>query len=270
MEIIRVLSAVTIAVAVNGMHYTGMAATSFHFSAGTAISVSSRYLTVNQNIAMVAALAAFILFLWMMFILSLNDLRSWYYSLARVIRESDLRAEEYVNDPALDQQSFLMEYQALRLTMTQGAHNGVHNNQTNENSSCGNSDTSIMIDSFDLLFVCFDFWINNLSKVSFKFLVYSLFASSSVFVIFQDDVVYKLTQLITGRKSIFQACWSVCLPLNFFVPIASKNRIKQLDYWCDKDNTEEVIITKMTDTNIILHDDIQSPNSFQDARMRSS
>lgn len=110
-ELIRFASAVTMAVAVNGMHYTGMAAGNFIYDPDAHHSSSS---TVDQYTATIIALVSATLFLWITFILASADLRVWYYHLAFVVREADIRAEFYKSNLHHELDPFLEDYLTLR------------------------------------------------------------------------------------------------------------------------------------------------------------
>ena len=76
-EVLRGVCAVIITVAVNGMHYTGMAAASYVYEAGKNTNISSAEL-IDQSTAMYGALLASIVVVSFVFILAVADLRSWY------------------------------------------------------------------------------------------------------------------------------------------------------------------------------------------------
>lgn len=133
-EFLRVASALIAAIAVNGMHYTGMASATFKYIPGEAAKTSSN-LTMSQGdgkrchtgilflfkpfphlsfAAMVGAITASIIFVCFILLVSLADLRIWYYNLQRLVREMDIRATVNSSNPALKQQPFLEEYLELR------------------------------------------------------------------------------------------------------------------------------------------------------------
>jgi NO-binding membrane sensor protein with MHYT domain len=76
MEILRFLCSVIAAIAVNGMHYCGQAAATFHYKPGY---VSSLNLApsnlVDQQLATVVAIAVSVIFLFFVLVLSISDLR---------------------------------------------------------------------------------------------------------------------------------------------------------------------------------------------------
>lgn len=112
-ELLRIASAVIMSIAVNGMHYTGMAAAKYKYKEGASDKFSDAS-TVDNMTAVYGALAASMIFIWIVFILSIADLRVWYYNLARVIREADIRYTVNISDPILSKQPFLVEYKELR------------------------------------------------------------------------------------------------------------------------------------------------------------
>ena len=69
---------------------------------------------ISQSEAMFASLVASSLFLWIVMILSLADLRVWYNNLARIVREADVRATIHKSDPLTAKESFLADYCELR------------------------------------------------------------------------------------------------------------------------------------------------------------
>jgi hypothetical protein len=69
---------------------------------------------ISQSEAMFASLVASSLFLWIVIILSLADLRVWYNNLARIVREADVRVTLYKSDPLTANQPFLNDYSDLR------------------------------------------------------------------------------------------------------------------------------------------------------------
>lgn len=113
-ELLRVASAAIISIAVNGMHYTGMAAATFVYKEGRVASTNANW--VDQNTAILGALAGSTLFMWLIIIMCIADLRVWYYNLARIVREADIRASVHKasENSIISKQPFLLEYEELR------------------------------------------------------------------------------------------------------------------------------------------------------------
>eukprot|EP00596_Hydrurales_sp_CCMP1899_P005943 CAMPEP_0119053972 /NCGR_PEP_ID=MMETSP1177-20130426/74765_1 /TAXON_ID=2985 /ORGANISM="Ochromonas sp, Strain CCMP1899" /LENGTH=213 /DNA_ID=CAMNT_0007034065 /DNA_START=705 /DNA_END=1347 /DNA_ORIENTATION=+ len=85
-ELLRLISAATISVGVNAMHYTGMAAARTESS--DHLSQYSK-LTVNSDTAMYASMIASTFFLWGVVLLIIADLRMWFYAQSKKLREID-------------------------------------------------------------------------------------------------------------------------------------------------------------------------------------
>jgi NO-binding membrane sensor protein with MHYT domain len=119
-EALRLVCAVLAAVAVNGMHYTGMAAATFVYTDKTTIIEDSPNL-VPQNQAMVGAVVAGILMSFFALALAINDLRGWLFSTARVMKELDMQAIDPHNTTDKGE-SFLNTYKTLREKSKSGKH----------------------------------------------------------------------------------------------------------------------------------------------------
>ena len=87
LELLRFVCAVVMAIAVNGMHYTGMAAATFKYEAGRASTIN--YEVVSTTSAVEGSLIAAALFLSFVFIISLSDLRIWHHNVHRTFHELD-------------------------------------------------------------------------------------------------------------------------------------------------------------------------------------
>jgi NO-binding membrane sensor protein with MHYT domain len=109
-EMLRIACAVVMAIAVNGMHYTGMAAASWEYRPDLAERTPADQ-TVDGELAVKISLAASIIFICAMFISSITDIRVWYYNLARIVREADQRLEEAKSG---NKEDFLRHYEELR------------------------------------------------------------------------------------------------------------------------------------------------------------
>ena len=79
MEVLRFLCSIVAAIAVNGMHYCGQAAATFHYKEGYAANqkIDSSNL-VNQEDATVVAIVVSVIFLFFVLIVSISDLRMYY------------------------------------------------------------------------------------------------------------------------------------------------------------------------------------------------
>ena len=86
-ELLRLASSIIAAVAVNGMHYTGMAAATYVYKPGEAAKVTA--LTMDSGNAVVGAIIASMLFLWIVVLLVLADIRSWFYRSSNTVRMAD-------------------------------------------------------------------------------------------------------------------------------------------------------------------------------------
>jgi len=114
-ELLRFGSSVIASVAVNGMHYTGMAAATFQYIPGKSSEINEDK-TISQEIAILGSLAASVLFMLVICLVSLADLRVWYYNSARIIREMDIRATIHQNAPNAPEQPFLKDFLEIRST----------------------------------------------------------------------------------------------------------------------------------------------------------
>ena len=86
-ELLRLASSLVAAVAVNGMHYTGMAAATYVYKPGEAVKTTAGMM--ESNIAVVGAIIASMMFLWIVVLLVLADVRSWFYRSANTVRMAD-------------------------------------------------------------------------------------------------------------------------------------------------------------------------------------
>ena len=98
LELLRFVCAVVMAIAVNGMHYTGMAAATFKYEAGKA--ANSHHFLVSVQLAVMVALIASVLFISFVFVIAVSDLRIWYHNASRILFELD-----NVLEPALREES---------------------------------------------------------------------------------------------------------------------------------------------------------------------
>jgi NO-binding membrane sensor protein with MHYT domain len=109
-EVLRIACAAVMAIAVNGMHYTGMAAATWEYRPGKGDDTPMNQ-TVNGQLAVSIALSASIIFICAMFISSITDIRVWYYNLARIVREADQRLEDAKHG---NKEDFIRHYEELR------------------------------------------------------------------------------------------------------------------------------------------------------------
>ena len=113
LELLRFICAVVMAIAVNGMHYTGMAAATFKYEAGKA--EDSHQFLVSVQLAVMVALIVSVLFISFVFVIAVSDLRIWYHNASRILFELD-----NVLEPALREESkekrleFLEAYSKFR------------------------------------------------------------------------------------------------------------------------------------------------------------
>ena len=98
LELLRFVCAVVMAVAVNGMHYTGMAAATFKYEAGRA--ADSQHFLVSVQLAVMVALIISVLYISFVFVIAVSDLRVWYHNASRILFELDT-----VLEPALREES---------------------------------------------------------------------------------------------------------------------------------------------------------------------
>ena len=87
-EFLRVISSFIVAVAVNGMHYTGMAATRYIYVQGFAdtIPISD---TVSSEGAVIGSIVSSISFVLVILLVTTADLRAWFYLNSRAVRAAD-------------------------------------------------------------------------------------------------------------------------------------------------------------------------------------
>lgn len=113
LEILRLACSVIAAIAVNGMHYCGQAAATITYVPNYAEKYS-QYATSDQSTATAGALVASAILLFGVLILSIADLRVWYYNSTAIIRELDMRSTILAADPATANERFLHEFKMLR------------------------------------------------------------------------------------------------------------------------------------------------------------
>lgn len=87
-ELLRLISSFIVSLAVNGMHYTGMAATKFIREEGFAARIPISQ-TVSSEAAVIGAIVSSILFILVILLLTTADLRAWFYMNSRTLRAAD-------------------------------------------------------------------------------------------------------------------------------------------------------------------------------------
>jgi NO-binding membrane sensor protein with MHYT domain len=114
-ELLRFISSIVIAVAVNGMHYTGMAAAKFKFydDGASLLPVSQ---TLGSEQAVIGSIIASMIFLLAMLLITIADIRAWFYMNGQTVRACDdimrsLQACEYPNSATREA---LNKYYAIR------------------------------------------------------------------------------------------------------------------------------------------------------------
>lgn len=111
-ELLRLGAAVVMAVAVNGMHYTGMAAANFMYDAGV---TPPNYQLVDSATAEQGAIIGAVIFICFVFVIAVSDLRVWYHNQSRVFGELDARIERaLMEDNKVLRDEFYHAYLALR------------------------------------------------------------------------------------------------------------------------------------------------------------
>jgi NO-binding membrane sensor protein with MHYT domain len=114
-ELLRLVSSIVIAIAVNGMHYTGMAAVKFkYFNDGASLLPVSQ--TLGSEQAVIGSIIASMIFLLAMLLITIADIRAWFYMNGKTVRACDdimrcLQACEYPNSATREA---LVKYYAIR------------------------------------------------------------------------------------------------------------------------------------------------------------
>jgi hypothetical protein len=112
-EALRQISAIIMAIAVNGMHYTGMAAATFKYVKGKDHGLLGKN-TIDGELAAAIVIVLSIVFVVSMLILSTADVRTWYYNLSRIVELADARMEEGQQHADISQEVFLAQYAEIR------------------------------------------------------------------------------------------------------------------------------------------------------------
>ena len=90
-ESLRLACAVVMAIAVNGVHYTGMGAATFVYDESVRRDFATDGPTVAVSEAVSVAIIVAIVFMFAVLFLALSDLRVWFNNLASIVREADAR-----------------------------------------------------------------------------------------------------------------------------------------------------------------------------------
>jgi NO-binding membrane sensor protein with MHYT domain len=88
-EIFRLASAFIAALAVCGMHFTGMSAARYIYVKGKADRISQNVPLIYETQAFVGALIATVVFLFANLLVTTADLRAWYYYNDHIVRNTD-------------------------------------------------------------------------------------------------------------------------------------------------------------------------------------
>ena len=107
LELLRFICAVIMAIAVSGMHYTGMQAAEFSFH--PASRDNSQYLLVTIDDAVRGAIIGAILFISFIFIIAVADLRVWHFNLSRTFYELDTLLEPALLEESRDKRTAFLE-----------------------------------------------------------------------------------------------------------------------------------------------------------------
>ena len=119
-ELLRLASAIVATIAVNGMHYTGMAAATYVYHEGKAD--ENRYVSGDSTTLITGAIIASISFVCIAFILVIADIRSWFYSSSETVRETDALINLLGTEVAQSHivKTVLLKYNSLRSGNNQG------------------------------------------------------------------------------------------------------------------------------------------------------
>ena len=127
-ELLRLSSSAVIAIAVNGVHYTGMAAVKYIHTPGS-MNRFTACPTLSSREATFGALIGTIIFCFVMMLITIADLRAWYYVNAKVVRSTDdmmknLQALENLDAASKD---VIIKYSLIR---GQKTHDTIHDRST--------------------------------------------------------------------------------------------------------------------------------------------
>lgn len=120
LEILRILASIIAAIAVCGMHYTGMAAATYKYNPGNAAR-STLSSPVDMTTAGLSGLGAGMLCLWIFVMFIFADLRSWHLALSNIVGKTDVLVEDLKKSTSSNE-SFIFSkaYSELRKSCTFG------------------------------------------------------------------------------------------------------------------------------------------------------
>jgi hypothetical protein len=71
-------------------------------------------ITIDPDVTVLVAVIISIVYILIILLMGLTDIRIWYYDLASVVRELDIRHKVYESNTGLNQHRFYKEYSRLR------------------------------------------------------------------------------------------------------------------------------------------------------------
>jgi uncharacterized protein YoxC len=97
------------------MHYTGMAAATYVYTPGQAVTVATSQ-TMDSGQAVTGCIVASMIFLWIVILLVLADVRSWFYRAANTVRTADKLVHYIEKEMVLTANTgkLLQKYKTLR------------------------------------------------------------------------------------------------------------------------------------------------------------
>jgi len=97
------------------MHYTGMAAATYVYTPGQAVTVATSQ-TMDSGQAVTGCIVASMIFLWIVILLVLADVRSWFYRAANTVRTADKLVHYIEKEMVLtaNTSKLLQKYKSLR------------------------------------------------------------------------------------------------------------------------------------------------------------
>jgi hypothetical protein len=135
-EMLRACSAVIAAFAVSGMHFTGMAAAKYVIIDGTKNNVSRVNVrhTISSNDAKTGALVASAILLFGITILSIADLRAWFYNQSNTLHQIELMIKQIEKSPDFSAANgnLLLKYRTI---IEKNSQSSSHNNSRRPSQS---------------------------------------------------------------------------------------------------------------------------------------
>ena len=119
MEVLRFLSAAIMAIAVNGMHYTGMAAATFVHEPDKLNYTGSSLMSLTA--AVNGAVVSSVIVMLFVFVLTMSDLRMWYYNSSNALRDVDMILSELKEDPDVVSNRFVQQVLRARMGIANSA-----------------------------------------------------------------------------------------------------------------------------------------------------